>query len=100
MTPRGDDKYNKEICEEHREQTAKLCEVLNDTECGLSVRVARLETKMENICQTLGEIKAGQQWILSGIAAVLVALAGWGLVQWADKHDAQYRPATQIASQK
>lgn len=100
MTPKGD-VFNQDRCDEHREQTEKLQETLQHPECGLVVRMAKIETKIESISQTLGEIKAGQQWILSGIGTVLVALAAWGLVQWADKHDSQYRPpAGQFASQK
>lgn len=45
------------------------------------------------IHETMGDVKADLKWIARGIVSVLVALAGWALVQlWNGKPSAQAQP--------
>ena len=89
-----------EECQEHQALIRELQKAIAHPECGLAIKMARIEERQKSHGETLEELAEGQKWIVRGIVLVLLTVVGYAASQWVESHDVRSRPGLASQAQK
>ena len=86
-----------EECRLHRKDTSDIKDSLGNPSCGVGVKIAVIETKLENFSVTLSEIQDTLKWVSRGIVGGLLIIVGLGIVYIWNNRDALDRKSNLLA---